>query len=124
MVKKTIYVYNNVPPYFFRSEWNVAAISDGVATFVKTYDAYHRVSSSALTIRGAQVFREDFAYDSVGRVESTRVESRSLGGSDATFTQTQNYTYDADGQLAHVESQEPWKFSYDANGNLMSLQVS
>ncbi|CAG0919128.1 unnamed protein product [Notodromas monacha] len=106
-----------------RSEWNVGAVTDGVATFVKTFDAYHRVSSSALTIGGVLVFREDFAYDSVGRVESSRVESRSLGGAEATFTQTLNFTYDADGQLTQVESQEPWKFTYDANGNLMSLQL-
>lgn len=37
------------------------------------------------------------------------------------YTNIKNLTWDADGQLAAVEAQEPWGFKYDDNGNMLSL---
>lgn len=53
------------------------------------------------------------------RVSQTRTDIRNVGVN--KYTNLKNYTWDADGQLIGVESQEPWSFTYDANGNMLSL---
>ena len=101
---------------------NVTVIQDGTATFSRHTDSHFRVSESTVTIHNMQVFRVEIIYDKSGRISQTNTYTRNFHTK--PFTNTKNYTYDADGQLISVEAKEPWSFSYDANGNMLSLTYS
>nr|XP_018915751.1 PREDICTED: teneurin-a isoform X2 [Bemisia tabaci] len=101
------------------SQNNVSVLSDDIASFSRTLNEYFQVAKVAVTIHKVEVFKMEFVYDSQGRVSQTRTDIRNVGVN--KYTNLKNYTWDADGQLIGVESQEPWSFTYDANGNMLSL---
>lgn len=61
----------------------------------------------------------EFTHDAQGRINQTRTYTRNVGVN--TYTNIKNFTWDSDGQLKGVEAQEPWGFTYDPNGNMLSL---
>ncbi|KAK8385757.1 hypothetical protein O3P69_016491 [Scylla paramamosain] len=78
-----------------RNEHSETTIHDGTAIFSRQLNSHLHVSQSSVTIHNRE-----------------------------PYTNTRNYTYDADGQLISVEAKEPWSFSYDTNGNMLSLTYS
>ncbi|XP_071524011.1 teneurin-a-like [Panulirus ornatus] len=69
-----------------------------------------------------EVFKLQIFYNPDGKITQTKTFTRNYHTK--PYTNTRNYTYDADGQLISVEAKEPWSFSYDANGNMLSLTYS
>lgn len=98
---------------------NETEVSDGTALFSRRFNEYFQNTQVAVTIHRMEVFRMEFAYDLRGRISQTRTYTRNVGVN--TYTNTKNYTWDADGQLTGVDAQEPWGFKYDANGNMLAL---
>jgi len=98
---------------------NETNLSDGIALFARKIDDYFQITQVAVTIHRMEVFRMEFSFDLQGRVTQTRTFTRNVGVN--SYTNTKNYTWDAHGQLAGVDAQEPWGFKYDVNGNLLAL---
>ncbi|XP_075213771.1 teneurin-a transmembrane protein [Lycorma delicatula] len=98
---------------------NITSLSDGTAVFSRTINEHFQISQVTVTIHRMEVYRMEFTYDSRNRISQTRTYTRNVGVN--TYTNVKNLTWDADGQLAAVEAQEPWGFKYDANGNMLSL---
>ncbi|KAG8307286.1 hypothetical protein J6590_024932 [Homalodisca vitripennis] len=98
---------------------NETSLFDGTAVFNRITNAYFQIAEISVTIHRMEVFRMEFAYDSRNRISQTRTYTRNVGVN--MYTNIKNLTWDADGQLAAVEAQEPWGFKYDDNGNMLSL---
>ena len=105
-----------------RSEVNITTIQDGTAIFTRHLDDHLRVQSTSLNIHKMQVFRQEISYNRDGRIGQVNTFTRNYHSK--TYSNSKNYTYDADGQLTSVEAKESWSFSYDANGNMVSLTYS
>lgn len=107
---------------YARSQSNVTSIQDGTAIFIRNTDDHLRVTYVSLNIHNMQVFTQQISYDNSNRIAQTSTFTTSYQA--RPYTYTKNYTYDADGQLSSVSGKEPWSFSYDANGNMVSLTYS
>ncbi|XP_037803536.1 teneurin-a-like [Penaeus monodon] len=105
-----------------RPRLNETAIQDGTAIFSRQLNAHLQVAESSVTIHNMQVFKLQILYNSDGKIKQTNTYTRNFHTK--PYTNTKNYTYDADGQLTSVEAKEPWSFTYDANGNMLSLTYS
>jgi YD repeat-containing protein len=105
--------------YYDRSQ-NESFLTDGIATYSKTFDASHYLLQLSLVITDKEVFRMDLYHNSNGALVQSKTFMRHLG---ASKMRVQNYTYDNDSQLIEVTGKEnAWKFSYDDNGNLATMQ--
>ncbi len=105
--------------YYDRSQ-NESFLTDGIATYSKTFDASHYLLQLSLVITDKEVFRMDLYHNSNGALVQSKTFMRHLG---ASKMRVQNYTYDNDNQLIEVTGKEnAWKFSYDDNGNLATMQ--
>ena len=102
-----------------RPRSNETQVYDGTAIFSRTTDDRFLETQLTVTIHNLEVFKMEFTHDSRGRINQTRTYTRSVGVN--TYTNVKNFTWDSDDQLAGVEAQEPWGFSYDVNGNMLSL---
>ncbi|XP_068237244.1 teneurin-a [Palaemon carinicauda] len=104
------------------NQLNDTTIHDGTAIFTRHLDSHLRVSETSVTMHNMEVFKLQIFYNADGKI--TQTKTFTLNFHTKTYTNTKNYTYDADGQLISVEAKEPWSFSYDANGNMLSLTYS
>ena len=102
-----------------RSQFNVTTIQDGTAIFTRNTDDHMRVTYISLNIHNMEVFTQRIAYDNNNRISQTSTFTTSYVA--RPYTYTKNYAYDVDGQLISVSGKEPWSFSYDPNGNMISL---
>lgn len=105
-----------------RSEINITTIQDGTAIFTRNLDNHLRVSSTSLNIHKMQVFRQEIAYNRDGRIGQVRTFTRNYHTK--PYSNSKNFTYDADGQLTTVDAKDSWSFAYDSNGNMVSLTYS
>ncbi|XP_069941027.1 teneurin-a isoform X3 [Cherax quadricarinatus] len=105
-----------------RAKLNETTIHDGTAIFSRQLNSHLHVAQSAVTIHNMEVFKLQIFYNPDGKITQTKTFTRNYHSK--PYTNTRNYTYDADGQLISVEAKEPWSFSYDANGNMLSLTYS
>ncbi|XP_040063442.2 teneurin-m [Ixodes scapularis] len=104
---------------FFDVSPNETAVSDGTATFVQQTDPQHRVHQRSLLIGDKEMYRMDVQYGNRDGVIQTKTLMRLTGG---VQLRTQNFSYDEDGQLTEMMGKDHWKFSYDANGNIVTMQ--
>ncbi|XP_054167929.1 teneurin-m-like [Oppia nitens] len=98
---------------------NETFLTDGTATYSKAFDASHYLLQSSLVIADKEVFRMDLSYNSNGALIQSKTFMRHLG---ASKVRVQNYTYDYDQQLTEVTGRDHWKFQYDDNSNLATMQ--
>ncbi|KAA0186935.1 hypothetical protein HAZT_HAZT008617 [Hyalella azteca] len=105
-----------------KPEVNITTIQDGTAIFTRQLDSHLRVSSTSLNIHNMQVFRQDITYNRDGRIGQVNTFTRNYHTK--PYSNSKNYTYDADGQLISVDAKDSWSFAYDANGNMVSLTYS
>lgn len=105
-----------------RSEVNITTIQDGTAIFTRNLDDHLRVSSTSLNIHNMQVFRQEISYNRDGRIGQVQTFTRNYHTK--PYSNSKNFTYDADGQLTAVDAKDPWRFAYDSNGNMVSLTYS
>lgn len=105
-----------------RNEHSETTIHDGTAIFSRQLNSHLHVSQSSVTIHNREVFKLQIFYNSDGKINQTMTFTPNFHNK--PYTNTRNYTYDADGQLISVEAKEPWSFSYDTNGNMLSLTYS
>ena len=98
---------------------NETFLTDGTAVHSKTFDASHYLLQSSLVIAEKEVFRMDLTYNSNGALVQSKTFMRHWG---ASKVRLQNYTYDGDQQLIEVTGRDHWKFSYDDNSNLATMQ--
>lgn len=104
----------------YQHHQNESLITDGVATFSKIYDSStHQLRQMSLTVKDKEVYRMDLLYNPNGAIITTKTFMRHLG---ASKVRVSNYTYDYDEQLIEVSGRDQWKFTYDDNGNLVTLQ--
>ncbi|KAF2364558.1 YD repeat [Trinorchestia longiramus] len=104
------------------SEFNATTIQDGTAIFSRNVDEHLRISYVSLNIHNMQVFTKKIKYNDRNKIAQTTTFTSSYVV--RPLSSTKNYTYDADGQLISVSGKEPWSFSYDSNGNMLSLTYS
>lgn len=102
-----------------KPQHNETHVYDGTAIFSHTVDERLLEKEITVTIHGMQVFKMEFSHDDHGRISQTRTYTKNLGIN--AYTNIKNYTWDSDGQLITAENQEPWGFTYDDNGNMLSL---
>lgn len=96
---------------------NQTTTFDGIAVFSRVGDEYGQPLQYSLSIQDTEVFRMEYAYyETTHKIRHLKMTTKNAG-----LLPMRNFTYDGDGQLIGVESTEPWKFEYDANGNLQSL---
>lgn len=105
-----------------QAKLNETTIHDGTAIFSRQLNSHLHVAQSSVTIHNMEVFKLQIFYNPDGKITQTKTFTRNYHTK--PYTNTRNYTYDADGQLISVEAKEPWSFSYDANGNMLSLTYS
>ena len=98
---------------------NVTTVQDGTAVYTRNVDSHMRISYISLNIHNMQVFTQRISYDQNNRISQTSTYTTSHLAQ--PYPYTKDYTYDDDGQLVSVSGKEPWSFSYDRNGNLISL---
>ncbi|XP_064481434.1 teneurin-m-like isoform X2 [Ornithodoros turicata] len=98
---------------------NETVIADNVAKFTQQTDAQHRIHQRSLHIGDKEVYRMDVRYGNRDGVVQTRTLMRLTGG---VQLRTQNFSYDEDDQLTEMMGKDHWKFSYDANGNIVTMQ--
>ncbi|CAG2181222.1 unnamed protein product, partial [Oppiella nova] len=98
---------------------NETLLTDGIASYSKTFDASHYLLQLSLVIADKEVFRMDLSYNTNGALIQSKTFMRHLG---ASKVRLQNYTYDNDQQLVEVMGRDHWKFSYDDNSNLATMQ--
>ncbi|XP_015786366.1 teneurin-m-like isoform X2 [Tetranychus urticae] len=104
----------------YQHHQNESLVTDGVATFSKIYDSStHQLRQLSLTVKEKEVYRMDLLYNPNGAIITTKTFMRHLG---ASKVRVSNYTYDYDEQLIEVSGRDQWKFTYDDNGNLVTLQ--
>ncbi|XP_037506550.1 teneurin-m isoform X1 [Rhipicephalus sanguineus] len=94
-------------------------LSDGTAAFSRHLDTLGRLQQSTLRVGDKELFRMELQYDTRGRVAQTRTLMRLAGG---VQLRTHNFSYDADGQLTEMLGKDHWRFSYDAGGNIVTMQ--
>ncbi len=77
-----------------------------------SYDNMGRLSQRTYTVNGASIYSIQLGYDSRGNISS---KTETVSGT----TTTQNYSYDADGQLVNtkINGVSVEEFTYDVNGN-------
>ncbi|CAG2121986.1 unnamed protein product, partial [Medioppia subpectinata] len=98
---------------------NDTLLTDGTASYSKSFDASHLLLQLSLVIADKEVLRMDLSYNTNGALIQSKTFMRHLG---AGKVRVQNYTYDADQQLVEVMGRDHWKFSYDDNTNLATMQ--
>lgn len=104
---------------FFDVGPNETDVSDGTATFVQQTDPQHRIHQRSLLIGDKEMYRMDVQYGNRDVVIQTKTLMRLTGG---VQLRTQNFSYDEDGQLTEMMGKDHWKFSYDSNGNIITMQ--
>ncbi|XP_055927054.1 teneurin-m-like isoform X4 [Argiope bruennichi] len=103
----------------FEKSFNETVLSDSTASISRQFDALHRLREVSLTIIDKEVFRINIQYDNRNLVTQSKMYMTHLGKSKIRF---QNFSYDADGQLIEMDGRDHWKFTYDQNGNLVTMQ--
>lgn len=110
----------SIGQFFIRSPRpNETSFHDDIAIFNRSRDMYFRDVQVTLTIDKSEVYRMEVGYDKRNRIAHVRTQLRKMG-LDA-ISHFKNYTYDEDGQLTQVDANEVWKFAYDSNGNMITL---
>ncbi|XP_022235993.1 teneurin-a-like [Limulus polyphemus] len=101
---------------------NKTVISDGIASFSREVDALYRVRHMSLLMANKEVYKMVLHYNERGLVSQARYFIKQ---SEHLFKQKiLNYSYDSDGQLQEVNSDEDWRFAYDSNGNLITISYN
>nr|XP_015923788.2 teneurin-m-like [Parasteatoda tepidariorum] len=103
----------------FEKSSNETVLSDGTASYSRQFDALHRLRQVSLIIVDKEVFRMNIHYDNRNFVTQSRMYMTHLGKSKIRL---QNFSYDADGQLVEMVGRDHWKFTYDQNSNLITMQ--
>merc|ERR1719412_3511573 len=88
-------------------------------SYTRDLDAHGRLDTSVMNINGYEQFRMKLEYDSANQV-SKKTLSLSRGSAVSEV-----YTYNKNGQLetARGDGSDAWKYSYDVNGNVVSVQM-
>ena len=88
-------------------------------SYTRDLDAHGRLDTSVMNINGYEQFRMKLEYDSANQV-SKKTLSLSRGSAVSEV-----YTYNKNGQLetARGDGSDAWKYSYDVNGNVISVQM-
>ncbi|XP_076321684.1 teneurin-a-like isoform X3 [Tachypleus tridentatus] len=106
----------------FEANGNKTIISDDLTSFTREVDALHRMRHMSLLVMGKEVYKVVLHYndrDLVSQAEYFIKQSE-----DPSKTNILNYSYDSDGQLKEVKSDEEWRFAYDSNGNLITINYN
>ncbi|GAB6032657.1 hypothetical protein CHUAL_011535 [Chamberlinius hualienensis] len=98
---------------------NETSFNDGTAVFNRSRDANFREVLLVLTVDKTEVFRMEIEYDTRNRIAQVQTKLRKMG--QITHSDVRSYTYDEDGQIKEVHALDTWKFDYDSNGNMISL---
>ena len=104
---------------FSRSMYNSTKITDGTAIFTRRTDNRFRTIYNSIKIQNVEVYTRHTLYNNDDRISRTITYTNTYSVS--AYTTIRNYTYDVDGQLISVSDKEPWTFTYDPNGNMISL---
>ncbi|CAL1263020.1 unnamed protein product [Larinioides sclopetarius] len=98
---------------------NESIISDGVASVTRQIDSLYRLKFLSIVISDKEVYRIDMQYDNRNAVTQSKIYMKHLG---VSKVRVQNYSYDEDGQLVEMVGRDHWKFHYDVNGNMVTMQ--
>ncbi|XP_054706781.1 teneurin-m-like [Uloborus diversus] len=98
---------------------NESIISDGVASVTRQVDSLYRLKFLSIVISDKEVYRVDMQYDNRNLVTQSKIYMKHLG---VSKVRVQNYSYDEDGQLVEMVGRDHWKFNYDPNGNMVTMQ--
>ncbi|XP_042895037.2 teneurin-m isoform X2 [Parasteatoda tepidariorum] len=98
---------------------NESVVSDGVASITRQVDPLYRLKFLSIVISDKEVYRVDMQYDNRNAVTQSKIFMKHLG---VSKVRVQNYSYDEDGQLVEMVGRDHWKFHYDQNGNMVTMQ--
>ncbi|GFU07605.1 teneurin-m [Nephila pilipes] len=101
-----------------RPKINSIFIQDEMRQYSKTIglDAYGRIVVLAVTLWNKEIYSLNLMYDNRNRVKQSHMKIGREGTPNVC-----NYSYTLDGFIEEVSGADKWKYSYDINGNLNSI---